>query len=402
MLAAGVCVVVLSGCGGGASGPSKGSPGSTASPPPYMSTQFPPHANGAYVYDVNSADQAEPAGYWVDSLNCYNNGCSDITAAYPEDQIRMVYSYGGDLEISSSCTDGPECPTSDFRVDYTTTSASSGSQSTAAYAQGLTFSGSSSEKAIMAPVIDGSFNSPYLQQFTNLTPSQAKSFANKVASTVCADANVDGVEFDLEPFNISSKNAQYYFYMQVARDFAGGYNGDSNNDPLGCVDAAHPDGRFFAVFTSAGAANPSSPEAANLARILRTYGNGYAVAALYDLSSQPSGTLSTVGYYTNQAATQATDMEKWADQLGIDYAFAIPAGASGHEFTTLNGTAVGPPMLDYTTAAINAINASGARSDPLFIGSDVWFWGKLVHTGGDYMGPSSPTLAVLNYLAANL
>lgn len=316
----------------------------------------------------------------------------------------MIYFYGGELDMS--CSGGASCTTDDYKVSFDPSGkTTSGYQSVHAYKTELT--PPAGEEIHVVPVLDGSAKST----LDALDASQGAAFADKVADTVCSDDDESGIEFDIERFDVSEKG-QYGFYMEIAKDFAGYHNGDTQSDPYGCVDSSHPDGRFFAVFTSAHFANPETTGDA-LARVLNTYGNGFVIGALYDLSSSPWGALSSVSDYTSRARTQVDDMKKWADQLGIDYAFVIPAGASAHEYTTCSGTLCVPdgsdqgyPMLGYTQAAIEQVDVSGARSDPLFIGNDVWFWGPLVHRGSstdpNVIGPGDPPSGVLIYLEGHL
>lgn len=399
----GSCLALLTGCGGSSSG---GGAGSSAIPvPSYIYADFPPRVNGAWLYDASndSANNVvqEPPGYWAPDINTYNRTAS---AAHT---ITMLYSYGGSLGMS--CSSASSCLPSDYSVSFNPTGGTnSGYQSAQAYATNV--SAPSGEKIYIAPVLDGVIGNASLQYFNALDRGQASDFADKVAQTICSDDDVAGIEFDLERFDVSSKNGQYYFYLQIAKDFAGDHNGNSNDDPYGCVDAVHPDGRFFSVFTSYYAAAPGTAEALNLQKILATYSNGFAIAALYDLSSKPAGTLLSVSDYLTTVATQVNDMKKWSDRLGIDYAFAIPGGASAHEYTTCTGPAcvedaygqTGFPMLNYTKNAVSAINESGAHHDPLFIGNDLWFWGPLIHINDSYIGPSTPPAAVLNYLSTEL
>lgn len=396
---AGVCLALLSGCGGGGGSSSSVSASTTS-----LIANFPPHVNAAFVYDFSAQDSPLKAGAYASTINCYNNGGSCKASSQPtpvSHQIRMVYSYGGDLEISTQCTDASSCPMSDFWVDYNAKKPNTGIPATKAYTQDLRLNDNPSKKHYVAPIIDGSFYNKYLKQFSTMDKAKARAFADKTARTVCADDNVDGIEFDLEPFSVKTKNAQYYYYMEVAKDFSGNYSG-SGAVP-GCVDNAHPDGRFFAVFASPQAANTSYATAAkHLQTILTTYGNGYLVAALYDLSASSAGTLTLPSRYAQLVSNEVSGLKKWAKALGINYAFAVPGGASAHEFTIVNGTNQGYSMLDYTRAAMKVINASGVKSGHHYLGTDLWFWGPFVKAGSESLGPAAPPVKVLHYLATHM
>lgn len=398
-----MCLALLSGCGGGGSSGSTSTTSTSSSGANSLIANFPPHVNAAYVYDFSPQDKPLKAGSHAAAINCYNNGGSCKASSQPTPtahQIRMVYSYGGDLEISTSCSDASTCPMSDFWVDYNAKKANTGIPATKAYANDLTF-GKDPSAHFVAPVVDGSFYSPYLKQFSTMDKAKAQAYADKTARTVCADDNVDGIEFDVEPFGVKTKNAQYYYYMEIARDFAGGYSGNATSP--GCVDKSHPDGRFFGVFASPQVANTQNATAAkHLQSILTTYGNGYLVAALYDLAGTSSGTLTSPSRYAQLVTNEVSGLKQWAKTLGINYAFAVPGGASAHEFTTVNGTYQGYPMLDYTRAAMKVINSSGIKSGHHYMGTDLWFWGPMVKAGSESLGPAAPPGKVLHYLAGHM
>lgn len=95
-------------------------------------------------------------------------------------------------------------------------------------------------------------------------------------------------------------------------------------------------------------------------------------------------------------------MKKWGRALGIDYALAISAAASAHEFRYKNASLVGPRMKDYVEEAVHAIDSSGAKSAPNYIGADLWYWGSYVHAGNYLLGLNEPSQEVLHYLAGHL
>jgi hypothetical protein len=251
---------------------------------------FPPRANGAWLYDVNDF-QDKQAGMWAQAINEYN---SRAAAGH---KITLLYSYGGDMEMYCERKNPTLCTPNDLKIYYSPTG---GYASTAAYAAEVVPDG---KRIHMAPVIDGAIGSPVLKGFDRLSVGLARAYADKVAQRICSDEHVDGVEFDLEPFHLSDKNGEYYFYMQIARDFSGHHDEAAASDPYLCVDANHPEGRFFAVFASAHALKPGSPTADNVQSIM-SRGNGYFIASLYDLSSRPGGSLSSVESYTQAVAVQ--------------------------------------------------------------------------------------------------
>ncbi|MFC6704165.1 hypothetical protein [Flexivirga alba] len=361
---------------------------------------FPPKANSAWVYDT-----AQP-GTWVDAISAYN------ARAGAGHALNQVYSYGTDMEMYCPDNDGTRCTAGDLYSFYT--EAGGGPARTAAYYDA--FAAADPGSFTISPIIDGRTDANgYLQGFNELSPSLAAEFADKVAAQACADPHVDGIQFDLEPFDVSTKNGQYFFYLQLAKDFAGQHAGNPADDPYGCVEVDHPRGRFYSVFTFAEAIRPGTESAANVGDILSTYGNGYLMDSLYDLSDAPAGTLNNLDDYTSAARREAGNTKQWANRLHIRYGFGIPASASAHEFTTCTegpdavgscepdaSGATGYPMLSYTQAAVAAIRLSGAVHDPRYIGTAMWDFGDDVSWNGLSFAPAPASSDVLDYLATSL
>ena len=363
-------------------------------------TAFPPKANSAWAYDTSSP------GTWVNALKNYNQ------TATPGHELNEVYSYATDLEMYCPDNDGRQCTPNDLYSYYTP--GGTGRARTDAYYQA--FDASNPGSLIISPIIDGRTDAQgYMQGFNELSPALAADFADKAASQVCSDPHIDGIQFDLEPFNVATKNGQYYFYLQIAKDFAGEHAGNPAQDPYGCADAAHPRGRFFSVFTFAASISPGTGSATNVQDVMNRYGNGYFMDSLYDLSSAPAGTLNGITSYQAAVQREATDTARWAGRLRVKYGYGIPASASAHEFTTCNATpgasgscvpdatgASGYPMIEYTKAAVNAIDRTGALSDPRYLGTAIWDFGDHVSWNGLNFGPVPAPEDVLSYLAANL
>ena len=262
--------------------------------------------------------------------------------------------------------------------------------------------------------------------------------ADFVAKNICADDKMDGVQFDLEPFcfdgkcgkltgsDASGRNGQYYFYQEIAKDLAGyyghsddpaGINQTTNtygdySDPLHCVDRSHPDGRFFSTFTFASKVTP------DVGAVFTRHNNGLIVDSLYDLSTdtnvlqqtgstspaEPGGnplcptksiTVNGVTYpaMSDLVTTEIQDMYKVAHAYNLPYQFAIPGGASAHEFESRdqydsNGNKIdtintsdscGQQVTqgDYIKADLNAIIANSAvKNDPNYRGYDIYGWSQ--------------------------
>lgn len=366
---------------------------------------FPPKGNGVWAYDDGQA------GLWSDVISAYNAQASS------GHKLNRLYSYGGDLE----CGDPSPCTAENFASYYGSdpdhpNRLFAGSVSTAAYANALNLapniaSGATTDRVELSPIIDGrTDDGGYLQGFNGISAATAQGYADKVAGQVCADPRVAGIQFDVEPFNVDASNGgQYAFYLQIAKNFAGRHSGDPSTDPFGCVSAAHPRGRYFSVFTFAKALQPGTAAAANLRTIMTIYANGYVIDSLYDMGSAAAGSLNDPSTYRTLVQREAKDMKAWAGTLSVPYAYAIPGAASAHEYTNCTGNckpgadgSTGAPMLGYAQAAVAAIQAAGAVTDPLFIGTDVWGFSNQERTGGATLQPATPTADVLHWLAANL
>lgn len=360
----------------------------------------PSAGNGAWVYDAlyhdGKRDGRDP-GSFAAALNQYNQQAQRGSA------ITRVFPYGGDLEMycphkASSCT------AEDLKVYF----GKPGRRSVAAYARRLE---PVQGKAIrIAPVLDGSIRGGYsgsLKGFNELSPKMARNFADKVARRMCAEPNVDGVQFDLEPFDVSKKNGQYYFYRRIAADFAGSV-GREGHDPFHCVDEAHPHGRYFSVFGAAHDLDPDKPSGHHVRAIMTEYHNGFFIAALYDLSARPGGTLTTPEAYAKKARKQASKARRDASRLGVPYQLAIPAAASAHEYAQCHGDPcresdhAGQSQLDYLRASIQAIKASGADEDANYLGAVVWAWSHSIGHGGARFSPARPTQKELDYLQRHM
>ena len=260
------------------------------------------------------------------------------------------------------------------------------------------------------PIIDGRVDAGgYLVGFNQLSRTLSQGYADKVAAQVCADPRIDGIQFDVEPFDVTTRNGQYWFYLQIAKDFAGHHAGAPANDPLGCVSDAHPRGRYFSVFTFAKSIKPGTQSALNVGAIARAQGNFYVMDSLYDLGTQPAGYLNDLPTYERLVRQEARSMKRWSRALQISYGFGIPASASLHEYTTCrNGCtpgadgSTGHPMLAYTRRAVEAIKAVGAPKDPRFLGTSIWDLGGSVTYQGITVTPAPAPADTLHYLATHL
>jgi hypothetical protein len=345
-----------------------------------------PKGNGTWAYDTTyksgGKKSGQQPGLFAPNINKYN------TSAGAGHKITQVFSYGGDMEMycqgSGGSGNGTPCNASTLTVGYD-------KASTTAY---YNAAAGTSNPVMMVPIVDGVVGGEYLKTFNKLSAADAATYADNVAKLYCADDHVYGVQFDLEPFNINAAG-QAAFFTQIAKNFAGKHNG-SGKDPYGCVNATHPQGRFFSVFTYAGQVT------SKLASIFNQYGNGYVIDSLYDLGDQDGGIVTPPNTYTSQVKSEVQKMVANCKTYGVKYQFGIPAAASVHEFESVKGKSTGYSQLQYVQAAINAINNSGARQDANFLGIDLWGWNQQMWWDGMQFTPPIPQSNVQSYLYTNL
>lgn len=360
-------------------------PGPTATPAPSPTPQAtpcpvepcnppnpgaPPRGNGTWVYDATfpagpAGIPATTAGVWSDDLGAYNAGASAGHA------LNQIFSYGGDLEME--CLGGADCtsnkmhvyyypPTSQHAARSFTDTGTSGFQSTQAY---VTTEGVDT----VIPVFDGRFDGDgYLTQFATLDEAQARTYADIFARTVCADPAVAGVQLDLEPFNLSVP-AQRWFYDQIALNLAG--ENEELEPVFQCVSDQHLNGRYFSAFLFADAITPE------LGEIFTRHGNGYVILSLYDLGPGSAGQASTPSAYGGYVAAEIERaLTRSSAANDVPFQLAIPGAASTKEFESYDGVVSGYAQAEYVEAALDAIDASGARTDPRFLGTAVWGWSR--------------------------
>lgn len=335
----------------------------------------------------------------------------------------------------------------------------SGFRSGAEYANVYVPSSTGRTKPALVADIDGRMdivdhNDDFLDGLNTMQSTDAAHLADFIAKNICADDNPDGVQFDLEPFTFDSPlpgpngvpfpgTGQQPFYTEIAKDFAGYYgnrtdpSGINNipdahgeySDPLHCVDRAHPNGRFFSVFTFSGNVKPL------VVTVFTHHNNGMIVDSLYDLTTSPP-TIVAAAALANQARAAAgeppitytttaepggyptcptTDVTVPAgtypaykylvqaeitamSKLKVPFQFGVPVGASAHEFESRQEYAADgtkgalittfgagndcanepgtPNQGSYVTQVLAAIQSSGVTSNSYYKGIDVYGWSQ--------------------------
>ncbi len=396
-----------------ATGPTP-SPTPTPTPTPSPNTGVRTYGNGTWLYDAQFLNgPTGPAytkgGLWATKINTYNE------AARSASKLNQLFTYGGDLEAycrgSGGSLAGEACTSKNMMVFYYPPSfyntnitlaqlGDSGFYSTVAYSTATQAAFSRTQtKVQFFPIIDGRVDSPassdYLNAFNKMTTQEAQLFADNVARVYCADNQVAGLQFDVEPFTYSNAG-QKAFYDEIAKNVSGNNKDSSGADRFHCKNAEHPNGRSFSIFTF-----PANVTLTTV-QMMDRYQNGYAIYSLYDLPEDAAvGPVNTPSEYYNLVRTQLSK----AIASGAYFQVGIPAAASVHEYEAFNGQSTGFTQLDYVKSAIKAINDSGVRSNPKFLGIDLWGWSTYMsyppHSNNVYT-PNSPPTNVLQYLQQNL
>ncbi|MDX1504473.1 MAG: hypothetical protein R3221_02070 [Spongiibacter sp.] len=364
--------------------------------------------HSAWIYDslnLPGKPRQLQAGYHIDAINDYNR------RAGKHQRLSAVYSYHGSLEMYCPGKNAKRCKENQLILSLATPAKrgrgnSDKGSSLAHYRQGVQPQDDSHRVAAVA-VIDGVVNGDYegsLEGFNELPRHLAEGFADKVSASLCADPTIDGVQFDIEPLNLDTKNGQYYFYRRIAENFSG----TRSLAGVNCKTSAHPEGRFFSVFAPVRALAPNSMSAANMAEIVNTHRNGYMIAPIYDLDGSPLGHATSVSDYLRMAMQQLSQLNDWANQAKVPFKVGIPAAASVHEYVGCNGPpcrnskAAATSQLAYVKSVITALDSSGARDNPLFLGNAIWAWSRGISHGGASFTPQTPPEEVLDYLAKRL
>ncbi len=397
--------------------------------------------NGSWLYDAMfplwtpSNPDREPytqAALFSDELIAWNTG------AGAGKKINQIFSYGGGPELycrgSGESALGDACDNSNTVIlygpvpfDKNNTLAEFGATGMESAARWEAEMEDAAEQmgaeSVIIPIVDGRLDSgaanngtiDYLDALNRLPQDEAYELADKVAKMYCADGKIAGVQFDLEPFDFT-QSGQIHYYTRLAKTFAGA-NVTNPGDPLDentrkqiqCVTKKRPHGISWSVFTF--------PERVNgaFAAVLNSYGNGYVVISGYDLGSKQGGQVNTPAEYRALVRAKIQETLNMASQHQVYYQFAIPAGASAHEFEGIEGKDnlgiglqigdSGHSQLEYVQIAVEEMKAAGMENDPYFIGTAVWGWSEKMiwPPGGETeFFPNTPQADVISYLQTNM
>ncbi len=252
--------------------------------------------------------------------------------------------------------------------------------------------------ALILAIIDGSTKSTLLAPLSYTAVGVAT--ADLAANVVCADSNVDGVFFDLEPVDMGVPG-QFAFYKEISKQFSSGV----------CIDSNHPNGRVFGVFI-----NPN--KVGDWGRVSAALGNnGFVAVSAYDIRDTNPPVPTSLTLYHSSVTGMLQTMDAASKSKKIPYTVVVPWAASFGEFNQYglydknapsdfklikNYTSEGITQLAYVKSARSIIMAN--CKSPYYLGMDGWSWTQYKSPKpkvGQLLLPRIPEGEVVEYLQQN-
>ncbi len=322
---------------------------------------------GGLIYDACCSDgpcrdSVNNAGEWISTLQSFSplQGSS----------IRL-YVYGGSITQTGNCS---------FIVNYT-------------YPDSIAKYREVYPNALILAIIDAT--SDDVAALGACADSVGKSISDSLSPQICADSNVDGVLFDLEPANFAVGLGQYGLYKETALNFSA----------TTCTGPSHPNGRFFGVFS-----NPNNFYITNQWPIVEgaLVGNGpnnvgFLVIGAYDVTDGTQGPTPYSLYKSSIGGKLGAYTDPQSKQYHVPYTIAIPGGASFGEYQYY-AEYISPTQTNiihdytnvvtqpgYVSLALQIILAS--CTSPYYLGVDYWGWSQYVwpdHATNNILLPNTP------------
>lgn len=344
-----------------------------------------PYGHAALLYDAfppNGPD-ADPSsnpvtnnpGFWISYIQTFNTGATGTNA------ISRLYVYGTSLDTSGSST------TANYNASFAITSV-------AAYRTQF-------PNTTILAIVDGTPGQ--LKNGDAATLQLAKDLANSLVSQICADSNVDGIFYDLEPTKFSYKGL-FTLYQTTSTLLAS----------APCKDTQHPNGRYMGVY-----AYVTTGDGALVKPALGS--NGFLAVPLYDVQDSQPPTPTNLQLFNTSAKSYVGNSDANSSHYKIPYTVIAPAAASFGEFEKYGAYADPPPVLpapynftlisDFSPAItqvlymteVNANTLKYAKS-PYYMGVDYWAWNYFVSPipqKNQLLLPSYPDSATVAYLQKN-
>lgn len=342
-----------------------------------------PYGHAGLIYDAfppNGPD-ANPStnpttnhpGFWVDSIQTFIHG------AVGKNTLSRLYVYGTSMDTSGHST----------TVNY---SSSYAAASVAAYR-------ASFPTLTILAIVDGVPGQ--LIQGDAGTVQLAKELATSLTTQVCADPNVDGVFYDIEPTKFNY-GGLFTLYQTTASQLAQ------------CKDPQHPNGRYMGVYAYVNTADGHLVKPALGI-------NGFLAVPLYDVQDSQPPTPTPLSLYDASVKSYVSNSDANSSAYQIPYTVIGPAGASFGEFEQYGSYAPPPPTLpapyNFTLITdfrptitqvlymtdVNANTVKYAKS-PYYMGVDYWGWNYFISPmpkNEQLLLPSYPDSAMVNYLQHN-
>lgn len=341
-----------------------------------------PYGHAGLLYDAFPLDgpAANPStnpttnhpGFWIDQIEAFN-------APPVKNPLTRLYVYGTSIDTGGQVT----------TVNYNNSFAIESVASYRAKFPTLT---------ILA-IVDGTPGQ--LMQSDPGTLQLAKELATSLATQVCADLNVDGVFFDIEPTKFSYQGL-FTLYQTTSNLLAQ------------CKDAKHPNGRYMGVYAYVTTADGHLVKPA-------LGSNGFLAIPLYDVQDSQPPTPTNLSMYDKSAKSYISNSDANSITYNIPYTVIGPAAASFGEFEQYGIYTPPPPTLpapyNFTLISqfspgithvlymtdVNANTLKYAKS-PYYMGVDYWGWNYFVSPipkQNQLLLPSYPDAETVNYLRNN-
>jgi len=360
--------------------------------PAYIAASPFSYGHAAYTYGPLHC-KADPctvvpscnAAHWAKPIGEFNEdtSISDV-------KISQIYSYGGDVEFWYTGPDDQAC-WKPAKQDTCNATSYYDDHNRAAAATYSAAPGVESITALLDARMDGwdmitkydnydacDFGDFY-PNLNNLTDPHIVSLAESTAKLYCADAHVNGIQVDLEPYQEPYKESLGKFVKALGTAMR------DEDGSLGCRDDAHPDGRTTSYFTFA---HRMAPEFYN-----DTLGeNGIFVFSGYDL--KPKGDDFEYNNVTEFGINLAEELTYVADAIGPNgkFTLALPISASCHEYEQyipMHGHGCGPACQLFDANADQGITMDQYVQKAMDVVTDEK-WGDLfkIKEGGQFLGLS--------------
>ncbi|MDX2346572.1 MAG: hypothetical protein QNK11_06875 [Legionella sp.] len=347
-----------------------------------------PKGRGALLYDaISKTGPAGPKpkdpGHWIPNIKAFN---AEVTTGK---KISCLYPYAGDVEMY--CTNPSNCvysgPKKNVFVYY-----NAGLASIKAYHDAF-------PTAKMLPIIDGVIKGSLLKALQY--PEIGTKTAALVAGQVCKNPSIDGIFFDLEPFDISMPG-QFSFYKEILKQFKSEI----------CIDTKHPDGRSFGMFLHPHKVTDWDKMSEVLGDI------GFVAVSAYDIQDSMPPVPTPMKQYKAGVRNMLEIMDAKSQIYKIAYRVVLPWASSFGEFNQYGlYDPSNPPsdfklIKDYTSEGLTQVAYVKAAHEimkavcksPYYLGMDGWSWTQYKSPKpkeGQLLLPVIPEGEVVEYLQKN-